>query len=82
MGKSINIDVSNFDEITRGYALNNEIFFYHGNFDVNEKVIEDAKIYTKIIVKNLILKIQVFTQAWKLEMIGTRWKPKVKIFLI
>ncbi len=78
--KSINIDVSNFDEITRGYALNNEIFFYHGNFDVNEKVIEDAKIYTKIICEKFNLKNPSVYAGMEIGEIGTRWKPKVKIF--
>ena len=46
--KSINIDVSNFDEITRGYALNNEIFFYHGNLADRNPLFRTKRPYPDI----------------------------------
>ncbi len=34
-----------FNSITRGYALNNELIFYKGNFTYDNEVIQNAKTY-------------------------------------
>jgi len=76
----VKIDLSNFDKITRGYYLNNEIFFYQGNFDANDQVISDAKKYTKIICNKFNLNNPSVYAGMEIGEVGTRWKPKVKIF--
>ena len=78
--KSIGADLTNFDKVTRGFVLNNEIFFYQGYFDVNDQVILDAKKYTGIICENFNLKNPNVFAGMEVGEVGTRWNPKVKVF--
>lgn len=72
-------DIKNFNNITRGYFLGNNIYFYAGNFDVNENVIKDAKNYYKIICDKYNISSPNVYAGMNIGEVGTVWKPKVKI---
>ena len=49
--KEFNLTTEDFNNITRGYCLNNDIIFYKGNFEFDEQIINDAKIFASKIKK-------------------------------
>ncbi len=72
-------DINNFNEITRGYFKENNIYFYSGNFEVTDKVIKDAKIYTPVICKTYNLTSPNVYGGMIVGEVGTVWQPKIKI---
>lgn len=53
--QNLGIDIKKFNCLTRGYVLNGDIVFYKGNFEFDERVIEDAKNFSKAIKKECSL---------------------------
>ena len=72
-------DINDFNKITRGYTLENNIYFYSGNFEVNDKVIADAKNYTPIICEKFGLSSPNVYGGMNVGEVGTVWTPKIKI---
>ena len=46
---SIGISETDFNSLTRGYILNNNVVFYKGNFDFDKQVLDDAMKFAKTI---------------------------------
>ncbi len=69
----------NFNSITRGYFIDNNIYFYYGNFDVNDNVVSDAKKYTPIICKKFNISNPNVYGGMIVGEVGTVWQPKIKI---
>lgn len=72
-------DINNFDSITRGYFMENNIYFYCGNFEVNDNVIKEAKKFTPIICKKYNISFPNVYGGMNVGEVGTVWQPKIKI---
>lgn len=76
---SLGYPIEEFDLITRGYYKDGKIIFYRGDFVFDDKVISDAKMYSKQImtyVNDFEAEVYVGVKRGK---IGTPWMPILKI---
>ena len=53
--QTLGIDIKEFNCLTRGYVLDNDIVFYKGNFEYDEQVTNDAKCFAETIKKECSL---------------------------
>lgn len=77
--KSLNVKQDNFENIVRGYILENKVVFYKGNFEYDEEVIKAVEKYCPIIkekydIKNLEVGVGLIEGKN-----GESWKPMKKI---
>lgn len=78
--KSIGVEEEKFNEITRGYAMDNKIVFYKGNFDYDNLVISDAQKFANEIKLFVGYKsAKVFVGLENIG-IGKVWPPKTFLF--
>jgi len=77
--KSIGISEEKFNNITRGYCLNNDMVFYKGNFEFDDLVIEDANKFASKIKENCNLS---FAKVYAGLDVGNGeiWPPKKFLF--
>lgn len=73
--KELGVDESNFDNITRGFFLNDYIVFYCGNFETNDDVVFDAKKYCIEICNYLKLSDVNIYCGLKIGKLGDIWPP-------
>lgn len=79
--KTLGLTEEEFNNITRGYALGENIVFYKGNFCYDDKVIADAKMYAKDIKTFVNIPIAK-VYAGLIVGIGTVWPPREFLFEI
>lgn len=78
--QSLGIDIKEFNSLTRGYVLNNDIVFYKGNFDFDEQVIEDAKYFSDAIKTECSLNFAKVYAGVNVGEVGTIYPPKKYLF--
>ena len=78
--QSLGIDKNEFNCLTRGYILNNDIVFYKGNFEFDEQVIEDAKIFANTIKTEFSLPYAKIYAGLIVGKIGTIYPPNKHLF--
>jgi len=78
--KTLGIDKNEFNCLTRGYVLNNNIVFYKGNFDFDKQVIEDARTFANTIKSNCSLTCAKVYAGLIVGPIGTIYPPKKHLF--
>lgn len=76
----LGIDKETFENLTRGYYLDNNICFYKGNFSYDNQVIIDAKKYSPIIKKefNINKPCKIYCGV-KVGKVGDVWPPDLFI---
>ena len=80
--KELGITIDDFNEMTRGFYNDGNIVFYKGNFDYDDKVINDAKKYaTKVKEYCNIESAKVFVGV-VIGKVGEKWPPKKLIFTL
>ena len=78
--KTLGVDAEKFNSITRGYAMDNNIVFYKGNFEYDDSVIADAeKFASDIKLFAGFEKAKVFVGLDNIG-IGKVWPPKTFLF--
>lgn len=78
--QSLGIDIKEFNSLTRGYVLNNNIVFYKGNFDFDEQLIEDAKYFSDTIKTKCSLNFAKVYAGVIVGEIGTIYPPNKYLF--
>lgn len=78
--EKLGISNKQFNNITRGYYLGENIVFYKGNFDFDKKVIEDAKKFAYIIKKDFNIKYAKVYVGLEPGPIGSVFPPKKYLF--
>ena len=78
--QSLGIDKNEFNCLTRGYVLNNDIVFYKGNFEFDEQVIEDAKSFANTIKTECSLPYAKIYACLIGGEIGTIYPPNKHLF--
>lgn len=69
-----------FDEITRGFVKDNEVYFYKGDFETSEKVEKDSLIYLNSVCVYCKIPIpNVVYCGMNKGAVGTLWTPIVEI---
>ena len=68
--QSLGLAMNCFDEITRGFVNDGFIVFYKGNFDYDDKIIEDANAYAGKVAKHCKLKSANVYVGMKIGKIG------------
>ena len=78
--KTLGVDAEKFNSITRGYAMDNNIVFYKGNFEYDDSVIADAEKFASDIKLFVgFEKAKVFVGLDNIG-IGKVWPPKTFLF--
>lgn len=73
--QTLGIEKEIFDELCRGYYLNEKLIFYKGNFEYDDNLIDYAKQYFYEIKRVLKLeKVNVYF-GQKIGKIGEAWPP-------
>ena len=80
--QSLGLAMNYFDEITRGFVNDGFIVFYKGNFDYDDKIIEDANAYAGKVAKHCKLKSANVYVGMKIGKIGKKWSPNKYLFSI
>lgn len=80
--QSLGLPMNCFDEITRGFVNDGFIVFYKGNFDYDDKIIEDANTYAGGIAKYCKLTSVKVYVGMKIGKIGEKWSPNKYLFSI
>ena len=78
--KELEIDETQFNSLTRGYVLNNNIVFYKGNFEYDEQVITDANTFAPQILKECLLEKAKVYVGLVIGEIGTIYQPDKYLF--
>ncbi len=78
--QSLGIDKNEFNQLTRGYVVNNDIVFYKGNFEFDEQTIEDAKNFSETIKKECSLTFAKVYAGLIVGKIGTIYPPNKHLF--
>lgn len=77
--KSLNLDIEEFDNIVRGFVLDNKIVFYKGFFKYDKETIKIAELYYPSIRKYLNNPtLEVYCGVYPGKQ-GEKWEPIVRI---
>ncbi len=77
--EQLGISKSKFDSLVRGFIRDGGIYYYQGDFETNDKVIEVALDTCDIIAKeNGLVDYEVYC-GFVIGKIGEEWKPILKI---
>ena len=79
---SLGLDTDKFNKLTRGYARDERIVFYKGNFEFDEKIIEDAKIYANEIARHCNMVSAEVYAGVNIGKPGQVWLPKIYLFTL